>query len=379
MHAYPMLLVDSRFSNSEYQARHRQTIALAKEHDCSAVLTFGENKSGVVSTWLTGWGTTRLALNLLTEKESLLWILFQNHTPAAKRTAQETQVFVYDIDAVEKALTSFKGKSLATIGTATGDVRKIASKLDITLITLDKAHAKMRAIKSVEEVEILRAGAKVTDLGAQELIESCKIGASDWQIFANARSGYTVAGGRDHICYICVADMNAPDRDVPSQFPEGRIVRENSAITFEISASASAEYPGQVLRTVTIGEPTAQYKELHAVADETLARMRKILKPGISALDLIAASSIIEEAGFTTTDDLFHGLGAGYLEPIGTSRSRIPMHAPDLTIEAGMAIVLQPNVTTIDHSAGVQTGEMVIVTSDGFEDIHHITSGLLQR
>ena len=112
--------------------------------------------------------------------------------------------------------------------------------------------------------------------------------------------------------------MNAPDRDVPSQFPEGRIVRENSAITFEISASASAEYPGQVLRTVTIGEPTAQYKELHAVADETLARMRKILKPGISALDLIAASSIIEEAGFTTTDDLFHGLGAGYLEPIGT-------------------------------------------------------------
>ena len=55
------------------------------------------------------------------------------------------------------------------------------------------------------------------------------------------------------------------------------------------------------------------------------------------------------------------------------------MHAPDLTIEAGMAIVLQPNVTTIDHSAGVQTGEMVIVTSDGFEDIHHITSGLLQR
>jgi len=374
-----MILAESRFSNSEYQARHRKTIALAKEHECSAVLTFGENKSGVVSTWLTGWGTTRLALNLLTEKESLLWILFQNHTPAAKRTAQETQVYVYDIDAVEKALTSFKGQSLATIGTATGDVRKIASKLSITLISLDKAHAKMRMIKSAEEIEILRAGAKVTDLGAQELIDSCQVGASDWQIFASARSGYTVAGGRDHICYICVADMNAPDRDVPSQFPEGRSVGKHSAVTFEISASACSEYPGQVLRTVTMGEPTAQYKELHEVADEALARMRKILKPGISALDLIAASSIIEESGFTTTDDLFHGLGGGYLEPIGTSRSRVPMHAPEITIEAGMAIVLQPNVTTIDHSAGVQTGEMVIVTSDGFEDIHHITSGLLQR
>ena len=374
-----MILEDSQFSNSEYQSRHRKTMELAKEHNCSAVLTFGENKSGVVSTWLTGWGTTRLALNLLTETQSLLWILFQNHTPAAKRTAQETEVYVYDVAAVEKALTAFRGKSLATIGTATGDVRKIASQLDITLIPLDKAHAKMRAIKSSEEIKILRAGAKVTDLGAQALIESCKTGNSDWQIFADARSGYTIAGGRDHICYICVADMNAPDRDVPSQFPEGRIVGEHSAVTFEISASASAEYPGQVLRTVTIGEPTAQYKELHAVADEVLARMRKILKPGINALELIAASSVIEEAGFTTTDDLFHGLGAGYLEPIGTSRSRIPTHAPDMIIEPGMAIVLQPNVTTIDHLAGVQTGEMVIVTNDGFEDIHHIASGLLQR
>jgi Xaa-Pro aminopeptidase len=50
-----------------------------------------------------------------------------------------------------------------------------------------------------------------------------------------------------------------------------------------------------------------------------------------------------------------------------------------MIIEPGMAIVLQPNITTIDHLAGVQTGEMVIVTNDGFEDIHHIASGLLQR
>jgi len=95
-------------------------------------------------------------------------------------------------------------------------------------------------------------------------------------------------------------------------------------------------------------------------------------------MDLVDQSKVIEDSGFTTTDDLFHGLGGGYLPPIGTSLSRIPNSKPDMTLQAGMAIVLQPNVTTKDHSAGVQTGQMVIITEDGFEDIHRVETGLIQ-
>jgi Xaa-Pro aminopeptidase len=126
-----------------------------------------------------------------------------------------------------------------------------------------------------------------------------------------------------------------------------------------------------------VGEPTPLFKELHAVADQALSNMRKILKAGINAMDLVAASSVIEESGFTTTDDLFHGLGAGYLPPIGTSSSRIPVHKPNIELKPGMAIVLQPNVTSKDHLAGVQTGEMVIVTKDGFKDIHNVKPGFI--
>jgi hypothetical protein len=42
-----------------------------------------------------------------------------------------------------------------------------------------------------------------------------------------------------------------------------------------------------------------------------------------------------------------------------------------------MAIVIQPNVTTASHSAGVQTGEMIVVSDDGFEDIHQFPEGLV--
>ena len=65
------------------------------------------------------------------------------------------------------------------------------------------------------------------------------------------------------------------------------------------------------------------------------------------------------------------------MQPIGTSTSRVPVHKPDIEIVPGMAIVLQPNVTAKDHLSGVQTGEMVVITKDGFKDIHNVKPGFI--
>jgi Xaa-Pro dipeptidase len=51
---------------------------------------------------------------------------------------------------------------------------------------------------------------------------------------------------------------------------------------------------------------------------------------------------------------------------------------PDFTFEAGMTVVVQPNVVTPDERAGVQTGELVAVTADGFERLHGVERGLLR-
>ena len=48
-----------------------------------------------------------------------------------------------------------------------------------------------------------------------------------------------------------------------------------------------------------------------------------------------------------------------------------------VTFEAGMTVVVQPNVVTPDETAGVQTGELVLVGDDGPERLHHVERGLL--
>lgn len=370
-----MTILEFGFSPKEYARRRKATLLLANAVGARCVLAFGENRSGLHVTYLNGWAVTRAAWLRLDEDACRMWVQFHNHIPYAKRVVEDTEILDFE-QPVPSEL--FAGQSVcATLGAVPASVVVAAREAKVELVSIDRQHVGVRISKTPEEVDALRLGAQASDEGARALIEACGPGITDWDLLAAARSAYTRIGGRDHICYICVTDASASDRDVPSQVPEGRVVTKDSIVTFELSASIAPEYPGQVLRTVLLGDPREDIQRLHEVAMSTRAALRELLRSGVPAAHLVDAGAAIEAAGYTTTDDLFHGLGMGYLPPIGTSPSRFPPHTPTEILENGMALVIQPNVTTMDHSAGVQTGEMVVVTENGFEDLHQLPEGLV--
>jgi len=90
---------------------------------------------------------------------------------------------------------------------------------------------------------------------------------------------------------------------------------------------------------------------------------------------IIEASGVIEDAGFTIIDDLLHGYGGGYLPPILGTKSRPAGPVSDDPFRAGQTVVIQPNVVTRDGKAGVQTGEMVLITATGIERMHLLPRG----
>jgi Xaa-Pro aminopeptidase len=89
----------------------------------------------------------------------------------------------------------------------------------------------------------------------------------------------------------------------------------------------------------------------------------------------VEASGVIEAAGFTIRDDLVHGFVGGYLPPVLGSRSRMLGEVPEFTFQPGMTVVVQPNVVTPDETAGVQTGELLLVTERGAEPLHEVPRG----
>jgi Xaa-Pro aminopeptidase len=186
---------------------------------------------------------------------------------------------------------------------------------------------------------------------------------------------YVAQGGTNVIHYLGVTPMHDPSVAVPAQFPSTRRVKPGDVVFAEISA-AFWDHPGQVLRSFAVGvEPPPLYRALHAVADAAFDAIAAVLKAGATPAQVVEASGVIEEAGFTIIDDLLHGYGGGYFPPILGTKSRPAGPIPEEPFEAGMTVVIQPNVVTRDGKAGVQTGEFVLITATGVERLHSFPRG----
>src|SRR6185436_15000700 len=266
--------------------------------------------------------------------------------------------------------------AVATIGPLTAEQYAALSAVFGKPVNLNKAYVRLRMIKSTEEIDWLRIGAHFSDLGMMALRDGLRPGLTERELGDLVERAYVKFGGTNVIHYFGVTAMRDPQLAVPAQFPSTRRVERGDVVFAEISA-AFWDYPGQVLRSSALGEPAPLYRDLHAAADAAFDAIAAVLRDGAMPAQVIEAARAIEDAGFTTIDDLLHGYGGGYLPPILGSASRPAGPVPDERFRAGMTVVIQPNVTTRDHRAGVQTGEMVLITRDGIERMHAMPRGFV--
>jgi Xaa-Pro dipeptidase len=371
-------------------ARRRAALAsLLAGRGASRALIYGSDRSGSAVPWLTGWPVTREAALLFTPGErDLLFVCFDNHVPNARRMAPDAEVRPGGGSALDAALAEIAARvagpggtrgpgRLAVIGPVPARASARLAEVAGEPLFLDAAYTGLRLVKSAEEIGWLRAGAALTDAAVAALAAGAGPGMTEAECCACLESAYIAAGGLTHIHYLGVTAMAEPDLCVPAQWPSARRLRAGDVLTCEVSAAYHG-YPGQLLRTFTIAaEATPRYRELHEVAEAAFAAIAGRLRPGASAAELSSAGAdVILGAGYTIYDDLVHGYGGGYLPPVISRAHLEARRAPDVTFEAGMTVVIQPNVITPDERAGVQTGELVLVTRTGWESLHSYPPGL---
>jgi Xaa-Pro aminopeptidase len=389
-------------------ARRREALTdLLREHGADQALVYGFDRSGSAVEWLTGWPVTREAALLLRPgQRDLLFVCFNNHVPNARRLAPDADIRPGNASALEAALDALATRAdrRATAPTPSGPGRpRRPARLGVIgpvparasdrlaavgrIVFLDREYTALRLVKSAEELARMRTGAAMSDDAVAALAAAARPGMTEAECCASLEGAYIAAGGLTHIHYLGVTAMAEPSLCVPAQWPSPRRLRAGDVLTCEVSASYRG-YPGQLLRTFTIAAPaTPLYEDLHRVAAAAFGAMAARLRAGATAGDLTAAAAeIILGAGYTICDDLMHGFGGGYLPPV-VSRADLesgrtaapPTRRPPadhFTFAAGMTVVLQPNVITPDERAGVQTGELVLVTESGWEPLHRYPRGL---
>ena len=357
--------------------------------DVDAVVVYGNDTSRhdvrYLTAWPPGWDTICCWVpgNL-----PRLYLPSPNHVPgAAQMSAGLAEARDAGVDMAETVAADLRAvlqglggrRRVGTIGPMPAWLqRRLVHALDgIELVDIGAAFRSMRLIKSDEELAWTRRSAALCDAGIVALVDAARAGMRDDELVAAVEHAYRRLGGEHGICFLASAPMDGGGRVVPSPYPSRRVLEAGDAVSIELSAGVGGT-TGQVLRTVAIGDDIpAAFQRVHEVADAAFAAITSAIKPGATASDLLAAAALIDDAGFTVVDDVVHGYGGGYLPPVLRTPATQTRPVPDLRLEPGMLLVVQPNVVDFVAGIGVQTGELVAVSESGFDSLHSAEQGLL--
>ena len=352
-----------------------------QERGVDHLLIVTDHRSGNAPQWVTGWpGTVEAYVVFKPGEQIAMHVEWYNHFPLAKRIAGDVDVRWGEHRGIQKTIEELQRRGARRIGLigplVSAKVRQLEAQF--TVVLMDADYVRLRLVKSEEEIEWLRIGAQLSDAGFDSLLKNTRPGLTERELADLVERAYVGKGGTTFIHYIGVTSMANPHICVPPQFASAREVKTGDIVFCELSASWW-DYSGQVLRSFTVGaDPTTLYRELHCTAEAAFDAVSAVVRHGTTMEQILDAASVIEERGFTIYDDLLHGFGGGYFPPILGTRSRPAGPVPPMTLEENMTVVVQPNVVTRDHKAGVQVGELIRVTRTGFERLHCAPRGFFR-
>jgi Xaa-Pro aminopeptidase len=370
-----------RYSAAEMARRRAAVEAALAAADCDHLVFYGANRAGSAVQWLTQWPVTVEAIGVFTPRErDALFVQWINHAPLAKRLAAEADVAWGGESSIGAVIAALEKRGARENRVGVIGAMNFAQHAALTarfgnIVDLNRAYVRLRRVKSQEEIDWLRIGAWLSDRGMAGLRDGLAVGLDERALGDLIERAYMREGGTNVIHFIGATSMHDPQLGVPAQFPSTRRVAKGDIVFAEISA-AFWDHSGQVLRSFAVAEePPPLYRALHAAADAAFDAVAAVLKPGATPMQVVEAAGVIEDAGFTIIDDLLHGYGGGYFPPILGSKSRPAGPIPAEPFDAGMTVVVQPNVVTRDGTAGVQTGELLLITNSGVERLHSFPRG----
>jgi Xaa-Pro dipeptidase len=364
------------FSDREIATRHQAVYRLMERENVDALLIYGAGRYASDVYWLSDWPSSREAYVLFqTGKEPVILLQLFNHFPMAKVMSVITDVRWAGANTTNSVLDlirerGLESKKIGLVGALPYQVYlKVVEKFPGAAFSdLTNKLRMERTIRSPEEIERIRFASKLTDESIEALAGGLKAGMREDEIAALIEPAYLKRGGYAGIHFMSSMPMRDPDFPVPAQFQSNRKLQKGDCLITEISGAYSG-YSGQIHRTFSIGEgPTPEWQRMHAAAVEAFEVLAEVIKDGATTTEAEEAAEIIHRRGYSTYDDLVHGVNQ--YPPIFQTKTRKRHDSKEMMFRENMVIVVQPNLITEDEKMGLQFGETLLVTKKGCETLN---------
>lgn len=238
------------------------------------------------------------------------------------------------------------------------------------LIPVSGLVEKIRLIKTSQEITIIKAAAEIADAAFKHIISFIAPGKTELEVSNELEFFMRKQGASSSSFDIIVAS------GLRSALPHGvaseKTIEKGDFVTLDFGALYNG-YVSDITRTVAVGEPSEQLKEIYQIVlDSQMMSLEKI-KPGMTGIEADAvARDYIKSKGFGEAfgHSLGHGIGLEVHEAPGLS------FRSETVLEEGMVITIEPGIY-LPGIGGVRIEDDAIMTSTGTSKITHSTKELL--
>lgn len=228
---------------------------------------------------------------------------------------------------------------------------------DVAWTSMTSALPMLRAVKDAAELDRLAAAGAAADACYEEVLAVRFAGRPEAEV-ADDLAELLIAHGHSRVDFTVVG--SGPNGANPHHEAGDRVIEQGDMVVLDFGGLKD-EYGSDTSRTVHVGEPTGEEREVHDVVRAAQQAGFEAVRPGAACQDVDrAARGVIAEAGY---GELFvhrtgHGIGLTTHEPPymveGEERPMVP----------GMCFSIEPGIY-VPMRFGVRIEDVVCVTQDG--------------
>jgi Xaa-Pro aminopeptidase len=228
-----------------------------------------------------------------------------------------------------------------------------------TFVAGAQVMAPVRMIKTPDEVDVMRRSAATADVATDAAFAACRPGVTEAAVARAVADAFALQGATPYGAAIIGGGPNAA---YPHHESGSRPLQKGEVVLADLGARLDG-YSSDITRMGYLGEPSARYREIHAVVEQAVRAAMDAVRPGAPLADVDrAARRIIEDAGHGRrfTHRIGHGIGITGHEPPSVT------HANATPIQEGMVFSIEPGIY-LEGEFGVRLEEIVVVTARGAE------------
>ena len=223
-----------------------------------------------------------------------------------------------------------------------------------------------RAIKSAEELQLMRESMRVCEAGCLDMKAALEPGITENALWAKLHETNIRLGGE----WIETRLLSSGPRTNP-WFRECsmRAIEEGDLVSFDTDLIGPYGYCSDISRSWLCGDaPTDEQRRLYAAAYEQIETNILALRPGRSFADVSRDCWKIPEAYLSQRyPSLMHGVGLADEYPSIKHEPDLAARGYEGTIEPGMVICVESFIGKHGGREGVKLEEQVIITEKGVE------------